>query len=87
MNTLPVVISNIIIDYKYQLEHKEKFSKCMNELKEKVWEYYIDEEEDDGYEITYSVRREAQSDIEVHYELCDGDLECYRTDTYDVIVL
>lgn len=31
-NTLPTDIQNIILCYKAQLEHYEKFKKCMTEL-------------------------------------------------------
>ena len=32
LDYLPQDLKNIVIDYKNQIEHQEKYSKCMNEL-------------------------------------------------------
>ena len=43
MNFLPKELENIIVDYKYQLEHKEKFNSSLNNIKQIT--YKIDPED------------------------------------------
>ena len=39
MNTLPLCLENLVLDYKYQLEHTEKFKKTLTKIK-KITHYY-----------------------------------------------
>ena len=55
MNFLPTEIEDIILDNKYQIEHKENLSRCLDELKQ----IKIKHTESDTF-ITYSNGREVQ---------------------------
>ena len=59
MNFLPKEVEDIIINYKIQMEHKEKYSKCMNDIK-KI-KYIIHEPEPE------TIQREINEEIE-HWE-------------------
>ena len=49
MNFLPKELENIIVDYKCQLEHKQKFNSSLNKIKQIT--YKIDQEENTSERI------------------------------------
>ena len=51
MNFLPKELEDIIVDYKIQMEHKEKYSKCMKEINNIEYDIYELPEEDIQAEI------------------------------------
>ena len=56
MNFLPKELEDIIVDYKIQLEHKEKYSKCMKEI------------ETIEYNIIETKIEDAQTEINEHMQ-------------------
>jgi hypothetical protein len=57
MNFLPKVIQDIILNYKYQLEHTTKFKKCIKKIKEIEYEIInkdLSLRDTDYGDVTYS---------------------------------
>ncbi len=78
MNSLPLDLENIILDYKYGMEHKEKFKKTLDIIK------------DVGYSITnygellsersYIDKHDLEQSILYQYDYDINELSYWRVD-------